>query len=190
MGPKYDLCPFCGGKKRDVSASCQKCRFRLNDRPDQVPDPKCVPERPSETWLSEFRGLFWGEGSAMIIPNNHSYSVLLALNLRIDDLELVQDLQAKLGGFLVWSASAARQNPNASPQVQWRVSRLTHVLEICELLLEGSVLAAKKRQDVDQVLDFCSWRLPDLGSPLSKEQKAEMKQRCDTLRISRSVSGC
>lgn len=187
---RYDECPICGNRKRTVSKTCQKCRFHLNDRPGQAPDPGHIPGKPSEEWLQEFRGLFWGEGSAMIVPNNRSYSVILALNLRIDDLELVQDIQLKLGGFLVWSASAARQNPNASPQAQWRVSRLTHVLEICELLLENSVLSAKKKQDVELVLGFCKWRLPRLGSPLTEEERIEMKRRCDELRASRIVSGC
>lgn len=185
---RYDTCPICGGKKRSVSKTCQKCRYRLNDKPSQEPDQGINYELLTLEWLSEFRGFFWGEGSAAIIPNNRSYSALLTIGLRADDLPALQDIQRRLGGFLVWNASASRQNPNAGLGVHWRVSKMPHVRDICSLLLERVVMPAKKVKDVRQVFDFCEWRLPRYGCRLTDEERTEMKRRHTALLESRIFS--
>jgi hypothetical protein len=182
---RYDLCPICGNRKRSVSQTCRKCRYQLNDRPLQMPDTGIHHDLLSPGWLAEFRGLFWGEGSAMIVPNQSSYSAILALNLRADDISAMQDIQARLGGFLVWSALGVNLRPHTHPQVQWRATRLDHVREICQLLLADIQLSTKKTEDVRQVLAFCDFRLPNRYRPIVSEDREKMREMFERLRQSR-----
>lgn len=184
MKPKhiYDTCPICGNPKRDISKTCRKCSGTQVGEPEAHPVSQVQHHILTKDWLTEFRGLFWGEGSAMIVPNGSSYGVILALALREDDGELVKDIYLKLGGTLL-----RRHTKGYHDQFQWRATRLDHVLEICNLLLDNVQLPAKKVGDVVLVRDFCEWRLPKHRSPLTESEREEMKRRCQELRDRRAV---
>jgi hypothetical protein len=181
---RYDLCPNCGKPKRKVARLCKDCQgLVLNTRgtANLIVDRTAI----DQSWLSEFRGLFWGEGSAMIVPNNGSYGPILALNLRIDDRAAVESIQEHLGGKLLRLSSRIGDKHYAD-QMQWRATRLEEVQAICELLLADMQIPAKKVQDVRRVLEFIEYRL-SLGRYLTPEQRLELKRLHDDLRSSREV---
>lgn len=151
--PRHDVCPICGGPKRSVSARCNNCRRQSqNENLEYHINWKLA----TPVWLSEFRGLFWGEGYAGIVRNNTSFSPVLALRLRDDDGDLIRDIQSKLGGRYLISQTSLK-NPNAGDSLEWRTTDLDHCIELCHMLLD-SVLPAKKYRDTEAVLDFCTWR--------------------------------
>lgn len=175
---RYDTCPKCGGRKRKVSKTCKLCqRLDHNGNARYVVDWDLV----TDAWLSEFCGFFAGEGYAGIIRNNSSFSAILALRLRDDDVAAVFDIQEKLGGRLLYSK---RKSEHHGDQVEWRTTNLSHAIEICELILERSVLPNKKLKDIEQVLDFARWRL-SIGYHFSDEERQEAQRRLDKLRQSR-----
>lgn len=180
--PRYDTCPKCGGRKRSVSKTCQSCRYDLSSAPEQEPYSDVQHHLLDDDWLREFAGFFWGEGSAMILPNGSSYTAKISLTLRRDDLPLLQDVQRRLGGSLAWTGYK-----NKHRQVAWNVTGLERVKTVCELLLSASDLPAHKRGDMKLVLDFCDWRLPNLGCPLSDEDRTEMERRYQELQDYRDL---
>lgn len=180
----YDTCPNCGGIKTKVSSVCKSCQ-RQDQNIDARYDIDLSTIHPA--WISEFRGLFYGEGSAMIIMNNGSYSPCLAIRLRDDDGEVIRDIQRVLGGRYLKSNRNA-VNPKHGSQFEWRTTNLHHCKQICELLIEG-LLPARKKQDIHLVLDFCTWRI---NSPVhfSDEAREEAKRRFHQLREIRQYRSC
>jgi hypothetical protein len=181
--PKYDTCPSCGGPKRSVSKFCNKCRY-IETRYSAA-EPTAI---PSPDWLREFAGLFWGEGSAFIAPNNGSYSAYISLGLRADNLPVLEEIQRYLGGTIIKSNYAMKVNPHASPAYQWRITGLKRVAHVAQLLLEHSSFPAKKRQEVEQVLAFCQWRLPRISKLMSSEERETMRQMCEENKRTRVFS--
>lgn len=176
---KYDTCPLCGKPKRSVAATCKYCQRQSQNRVDfQITQDR--------EWLTEFAGLFWGEGSAMIIRNNTSYSPALVLRLRDDDHLVIEDIQRHLGGRILHSYRN-KTNPKHGNQIEWRTTNLEHCEIICRLLLDNSTLLAKKKNDVEAVLDFCRWR-KTTGRYLTDEDREEAEFRMNALRESRMYS--
>lgn len=175
-------CPVCGGPMLITSKTCVKCQTDNNRRKQSFAIDR---SRLTDAWLSEFCGLFFGEGSAMIVRNNRSFSVWLLLRLRDDDEPMVQEIIDILGGRTFRRPPAGTHGG----QIEWQTDHREHVAEICELILSHSVLPAKKRRDIEQVLDFCRWRD---GQPLhfSEEVRQEAERRYQALRDSRKYPSC
>lgn len=172
---RYDECPVCGGWKRKVAKTCRKCRFfDMNYTPSG--DDGIKDDRLTSEWLHQFRGLFWGEGSAMILKNGSTYTTGLALVLRADDKDVIFDIQSKLGGRVLYY-DAPRRRRYGNPQYSWKVSDLEQVAEICRLLLDGNLIPAKKVGDVERVLAFCEFRLPNRFRLIGDDDRREMKRR-------------
>lgn len=182
---RYDICPECGEIKRVVAKTCKQCRY-VGAKKVSVEVLKSVRrDLITPEWISEFRGLFWGEGSAMIVPNNNSYSTIISLGLRSDDKAVLVDIYEKLGGSVVEHSTAHRRNPLHGTQLQWRVTSIPHVLEICRLLLASPLIPAKKVGDVRLVMSFCEWRIARYTCPITPEERQEMKRRHEELTASR-----
>lgn len=177
---RYDTCPICGKPKRSVATTCKRCQRQSQN----LEEPKEVTQ--DAEWLIEFAGLFWGEGSAMIIPNNGSYSPCLCLRLRDDDHLVIEDIQQHLGGRLLHSYRHTR-NSHHGNQLEWRVTNLERCELICRLLLNFSQFHSKKRNDVEAVLSFCIWR-KSCGRYFTDEEREEANFRMVSLRQSRIYS--
>lgn len=177
---RYDTCPICGGPKRTVAKSCKKCWRQPQNRsaPVEIDYSIATPE-----WLAEFAGLFWGEGSAMIVRNNTSYSPHLCICLRDDDAPMIKRIQEVLGGRILHSY-LNKKNPNNGDMIEWRTTNLSHIVTIGQLLLQNSSFQAKKVNDLNQVIDFCTWRA-SCGRWFTDEERAEAERRFQHLRNSR-----
>jgi len=176
---RYDICPVCGGYKRQPSKTCKACQSQPQNRGWNY---EINLELTNEPFWREFSGLFMGEGSAMIVENNSSFSVILSLGLREDDSVLIYHLRQILGG----SVLRRKSKIGGYDVLMWRTTNMKHVLEISQKLLEFTSLPAKKVSDVQQVIEFCIWRLPRRGCRLLPEEREEGERRMFALRQSRN----
>lgn len=177
---RYDICPKCGGRKRTVSKTCKKCQSQSENLHST-----CTIDYSLATplWIAEFSGLFWGEGSAMIVRNNTSFAAILCIRLRDDDYEVIRDIQQTLGGRLL-HRYLHKKNPKHGNQVEWRTTNMEHILEIGNLVLEHSAFEAKKKHDLQRVLEFCAWRL-NQDRFMTPSQREEAEKLMYSLRNSR-----
>jgi len=115
-------------------------------------------------WTSEFRGFFLADGCADIQRYKRGrgkqffYRPRIRISLRIDDLELLEEIQSKLGGNL-----RKRTSKKSNPSVTWEVNNKQQIVVICEMMLQGSVLPAKKLKDIEIVRDAAILRAGKLG---------------------------
>lgn len=121
-------------------------------------------------WLAEFRGFFFGEGYLGIIKNGRardgyiSYVARAQITLRADDIDVLNDISAKLGG-LVYLEGRGRKTTGADnriyqskPYAVWRITKASKILEICEILKDG-LLPAKKMREIETVREFVTMRV-------------------------------
>lgn len=178
----YDTCPLCGALKRKAAANCKDCRRHLSNTPPEEINLSGV----SDIWLAEFRGLFYGEGSAMIVKNGKaSFAPILTIGLRDDDARVIIDIQRVLGGRIFYQT---RNNPNHGSVIRWREMNLYRCAQICKLLLQGRI-PAKKMNDIRLVLDFCEWRMTTPYN-FTDETRQEAERRFNELRESRTYRSC
>jgi len=130
-------------------------------------------------WLHEFCGFFAGEGCLMAYYRKnpqwgHTFSVRAQIGLRYDDVEILREIQRKLGGQIrIDKHGVAR----------WRVSQM----QDCERLvaiLEQSVLPAVKLRQLPYWKDC--WKVkrgrPPNGYGYSDEQIEQIKFLVEKLR--------
>jgi hypothetical protein len=211
---KYDKCPNCGGRKTSISALCRKCHLRnvaeSKAKPDNYICPICGGKKSfvsatcrgcrdkthfdyeidiwevDREWFIGFTGLFMGEGAAMIIRNNDSYGVALAIRLRDDDAKAIRDIHDNLGGRLLYS-HRRKKNRKHGNQYEWRTTNLNHVKELCKRMLELCTIPAKKLDDIEHVLSFCEWR-ESIPYYWTDETRAEAEDRLAALRKTRQYT--
>lgn len=178
--PRYDTCPNCGESKRTISKLCKVCSRKPQNRSADYK----ISDFP-ESWFLEFRGLFMGEGSAMIIRNNRSFAPCLSLGLRDDDAQIIEDIRGRLGGRVIYNPNVHRRNPKHGGQIKWLTTNLDHCLEICNRLLNGASISAKKLEDIERVRDFCLWRRDHVGHFYTNDDREEAERQMKALQDSR-----
>lgn len=147
---RSNRCPKCGREKDYRSKLCQECGRKTNPGIDHS---KLTPE-----WLYSFTGLFMGEGSVGIYFDKRSrgsYHARCAIKLRSDDRPLLNDIQSRLGGRIYNENARGRSNP----ALTWATTDTAHLYGVVCLLIEYSVLPAKKLGDLLIVKEFCEWRM-------------------------------
>lgn len=152
-GHPRDICPSCGGTKDSRAALCKACRENSRGRKYTRSPRKPAGHQPNwdlidETWITEFRGFFMGEGSFAIDTNTGSVSI--SLSLRKDDEAALRDIQEKLGGTIYYS--------DAGRVARWSTGGLDHSLRIFKLLT-GSRIPCKKQRDIALGIEYIEWRL-------------------------------
>lgn len=217
MPRKKDKCPNCGRDKVSTSLVCGKCagiaRRKTQFGKRRVPCPGCgkpmvigsqtcklCQRQPQNVgiggedllsvdplWLAEFRGLFYGEGTAMIIRNNSSYAPCIAIRLRDDDADMITQIHHKIGGRLLKS-NRSRVNEKHGDQLEWRVTDMNRCRLICETLLTG-LLPAKKKRDIELVRDFCDWR-SGTSYYFTEDERQEAERRFLEIREVRKYPSC
>ncbi len=107
-------------------------------------------------WSAEFRGLFWGEGHLSItqqkklwsgkeVITGQFYRTAVMIDLRADDVALLQECQRVLGGGLYL------QHPkDEHPRKRWATTNKEDTLRVCQVL-SGGLLPAKKSKEVGKL---------------------------------------
>jgi biotin operon repressor len=97
-------------------------------------------------WAAEFRGFFYGEGSATLDNEHNHLSPRLTINLRLDDARILSDIQARLGGALYTKRRSGREHD----QCRWTATGWPRCREVLEKtgLTDGCLLPAKKCRDM------------------------------------------
>lgn len=155
--PEIYICPVCGGPKSHRGKVCMKCRDSQPKR-SLKNGWSYVGARTYEDldlfWFSQFAGLFMGEGTANLQKTNQgTIAARLSLVLRSDDAGVIYDIQNHLGG------SVRVDHHGKNPQHRWELGSLESIKRVCELLLEHTIIPAKKLREVEVVLRFAEWRM-------------------------------
>lgn len=101
---------------------------------------------PTQEEQAEIRGLFFGEGSLGVYAYEKAGLPVIinaALNLRADDLPLVEWLRERLGGSI--HVAHFKKRP---PMACWKTAARWELLRLLDIL-KGGVLPAKKRREID-----------------------------------------
>lgn len=107
---------------------------------------------PSDSWLVEFRGLFYGEGCVSISkrePPRKSYSAAMIMSLRSDDEAVLSQFRDVFGGTLNHIEHPSTSGDYiGNPQTRWVVSGWTRSKAIVEVsnLMDGLIPARKKQE--------------------------------------------
>jgi hypothetical protein len=124
-------------------------------------------ENISPIWKAEFRGFFLADGCATLLLDHHSryksiplIRPLLAIGLRYDDKNVIDDFKSTLGiGSVSFVECSKYSNTNSRDQFRWYTKSAENILAIIDEILSPSLLPAKKQIDISLVRDFCILRL-------------------------------
>lgn len=139
----------------------------------------------NERWLSEFRGFFYGEGYLGITTNGthngwKSYTARAQITLRMDELPILNEIHAKLGGDLTLSRkgrkiNAEKKKYQSHPLAIWRARNKEDVLRVCDILKDG-ILPSKKKAEIETIRKFYSLGMkPGKKSTEEKQKFADLK---------------
>jgi ribosomal protein L40E len=154
-------CPVCGGEKSFVSKTCINCRQPPKSTSTKGIPEKSEPRTPSLSktippeWLYGFVGFFMGEGYVSLHKSSANTVVAsIGIKLRRDDEAVLKEAVSFLGGHINYLPARG----NASPGVVWEISRFNQLVEIVPIFLKHCSLHAKKRQDLELLQRFITWR--------------------------------
>lgn len=117
---------------------------------ETIPHVECDP-----LWAAEFRGLFYGEGTAYIARRKWKkgflYTPSLVLSARADNLEMIKDIQVHLGGKVqMFLPSADKRGYVHKPQCRWYIVGYATVRAIIEAT--NLHLGLNKTNKIDEVM--------------------------------------
>ncbi len=160
--PEAYICTGCNGTKSFASNYCIKCTYKQQrshnalgwERSDNLMFKGVNYETLTDSWLFQFAGIFHGEGSAILKFTNKGTVVAgLSMQLRSDDKPVLDSIANQLGGNVRLDRRSSR-----NLMAKWETTRNRHVFEICKLIVDYTILPAKKLKEVELVYDFCDWR--------------------------------
>ncbi len=123
-------------------------------------------------WAAEFRGFFYGEGSATLDNEHNHLSPRLTINLRLDDARILSDIQAKLGGALYTRRRSGREHD----QCRWTATGWPRCRAILEKtgLTDACLLPAKKCRDAAMLYEAIVAR-HQMPHVLGDEDRAKLR---------------
>lgn len=119
-------------------------------------EPFSEPFTPVEcdpVWASEFRGLFYGEGTAYIARRKWKkgflYTPALSISARLDNLTMLEDVQSHLGGKIQSYQPTSNNGYVSKPQCRWYIVGYAPVRSIIESTrLHLGIVKASKVEEV------------------------------------------
>jgi len=124
----------------------------------------------NQDWISEFRGLFWGEGCADIQRYSRDrgifYRPRLRIQLRADDVEILKNIQENIGGTLVYIEN---KDQKSKPAYQWTLSNKAEIVWVCDQLLKSN-LPSRKLQQIEAVREASNLRKDKVGHTTEGEK--------------------
>lgn len=116
-------------------------------------DEPVIPIECDPVWAAEFRGLFYGEGTAYVARRKWKkgflYTPSLAVSARLDNLAMLEDIQAHLGGKVQKYQPTVNNGYVSKPQCRWYVVGYAPIRAIIESTnLHRGVTVATKVQEV------------------------------------------
>lgn len=137
-------------------------------------------------WAAEFRGLFFGEGCAMINLSSGKtkkhFQPMLRITLRADDFAVLEDIRERLGGGLADRDYSTQPSApeGANPGKEWYVvgwGRCRAVIEATGLAM--AYLPCKKAQDIAILYEaiLARYQMPHLLGPENRATLMAYRER-------------
>lgn len=108
----------------------------------------------SDEWGNWITGFTDGEGCFLIAINENSAWCSFKINLREDDLEILEQIQKRLGGIgKIYHQDESRtrneKKINRADQYRWQVCRISDIIHVIIPLFEKYPLKTKKLNDFE-----------------------------------------
>lgn len=153
-----------------------------------------------EIWKAEFRGFFMGEGCLWFgktfrknKPNTpekathkssplgyYYYRTEAIISLRLDDLEILQDIQSRLGGKIM-TRYIYHNRPTCKPSARWWVGSKEGCQRIVDIL-SSTVLPAKKMYELPLWSEAVCLRKIRGGGYISDQDRERLEEILQAIR--------
>lgn len=115
-------------------------------------------------WMAEFRGFFFGEGYIGITTNGLSrnkylhYNPRIQITLRDDDISILKEIQAKLGGGLYREGLGRKTKKDgkeyqSKPYAVWRMRKKQDIERVLKIL-DAGYMPSQKRLQINTLRKF------------------------------------
>ena len=193
---KLEPCPICGKPKDKRSKTCRACRYP--DLKGQVREFKGRPRvgvaefdhlSIDPLWAAEFSGFFMGEGTCLMTQVDGRKGLptpVVAIHLRRDDRPILEEIRSVIGGRITnHETPPGKDGYQSKPQSTWAVSGFARTKEVLSLLKKSTSFPAKKRRDVEILLEYILWRetVPCFPSDSDKETARKFKEELSSIKI-------